>query len=172
MESYFVSLYKHSRKTKIGVRFSRDNDGFISIHYIRPGSIFEETELDVGDVVYEINGIPVDGMSAEDAARTIQNAKKVITLRGDKRKPEAKEIGTSSRSLRFTQRCQLENNERDQPSPKLAPMSRRRKVLPNNKYAEEHVYIYQEKSDGGRQSFECFHQENMTQVDSSLRSFC
>lgn len=170
MESYFVSLYKHSRKTKVGVKFTRDNYGFINIGYIRPGSIFEETELDVGDVVYEINGLSVEGMSANDVASKLRNAKKVVTLRGDKRKHEVKELSASIRSTQSQRSVRRPWDSPPVPPKKQPSTSRRRKILPNNRYTEEHVFIYQNESGDGCQSFECFHQENMPQaVDSFVR---
>lgn len=90
MESYYVSVYKPSRKTNLGVRFAIDTkSNQVTIAFIRRHSIFEQqTDLKEGDIVTDIMDVSVEYMNQHDIVRFLSMNKGILTFRGMRKTKE------------------------------------------------------------------------------------
>mmetsp|Transcript_9525 Transcript_9525/g.17905 ORF Transcript_9525/g.17905 Transcript_9525/m.17905 type:complete len:340 (-) Transcript_9525:2627-3646(-) len=77
---FSVVLSKPSVDSKVGIRFGSNTSGQIMVTNIKPESIASESELQVGDIVYSVNGKSLVSSTPREAAATLLAATGDVTL--------------------------------------------------------------------------------------------
>ena len=72
--SYTLKLVKESQQSKVGVTFRNDDDGNLRVSKLDPNGLAGSNGLRVGDIVTEINGIPVTTTDRYVAAKMLREA--------------------------------------------------------------------------------------------------
>jgi Periplasmic protease len=80
IELFSVVLSKPSVDTKVGIRFGSNTSGRIMVTNIRPESIASDSDLQIGDIVYSINGKSLVSSTPREAAATLLAATGDVTL--------------------------------------------------------------------------------------------
>ena len=80
MGTYSIDVVKPTGVTKVGMRLGSNALGQVMISNIKPGSIAYMSDLQIGDVVYSINGENVTNKSPKEAAEILMNASGVLNI--------------------------------------------------------------------------------------------
>lgn len=78
--TYSIDLVKPSQSSKVGMRFGSNAAGQVMVSNIKAGSIASMSELQIGDVIFSINGESLVNSFPKDAAAILMNASGVVKI--------------------------------------------------------------------------------------------
>lgn len=78
--TYTTTLDKPNAETKVGIRFGSNTSAQVMITNIRAGSIASTSDLEIGDIVYSINGQALSGRTPREAATALLTASGIVTM--------------------------------------------------------------------------------------------
>jgi len=79
-DTFTAVISKPARAAKVGIRFGSNTSGQAMITNIKQGSIAASSDLEIGDLVFSINGKSLVGRSPREAASTLLAASGNITV--------------------------------------------------------------------------------------------
>lgn len=90
-----TTIHKEDKNLKVGVIFKNNEEGNVYVQSVAKGGIAESSGLAVGDIISEVNGVPVANEESSVVAKALRSAQGDVVIKGERLMPEDESLVVS-----------------------------------------------------------------------------